>query len=739
MSLENNLKDLEHKKWKNRAKAAEELGKLGDPQAVDRLIAVAQSDDEVKVRSSAVKALSMIGGFEAQYALERIKDSDSDKGVREEAEKALEKSSSAEFTSADEARAQEDFRAFEAGEKKIGLLTRLDEKLELRLTNEGTLVDEMGQPLEIIQGTGELQIFNSGSRDRIWSITAELDNLAKCQPTDDRRFSEEVLVKEIEAGETESVPYSFDVEMPKIKLKASYWDPDRPDAPPAFVYGTETAVLMTMEIENSSEGPLKNIKLEKDVTEGTNLENTNAELGDARYDSGQEKILWELEELAAGQTAKLDVRFSVALSEGAAGYQTGETRMTYETLEHCLSGLDLKTITGSSNFFQYIDREEQEENPDNFDCSFELVNESEFEMDLKEIIIYEGSLEDNNIRVHWEGKNFDEELRTIDPSELFKEIDPWTSTAEKPGMIPQFGRDIDLSVKYEHTSLTEVTVTVLSTELGFMSIELTKEYEKYTVPSFRETEVMTIVSATSAGSVALQYMEFKDQIPHGFLGPESDRIIIKRQDDDIVLDPIYYIASLSSSEAEIEKELTIVVENFAQTNLGPFDQDQVLIFTYPIIAQRPRPLQEGEEGYVGTVFVEGNIEPATTPVTAEATPDPITVLHERRKAKIGKMIRATREVGDLNEFEITLRGENTGTAVIEKLEVSDFLPQGFRLASDTHEDPPVGFEEHTTVKDGKAMTWIFENVEPGAKVEVRFTIRGEGEYNPRDAQAMVLG
>ncbi|MFX0113130.1 MAG: HEAT repeat domain-containing protein [Candidatus Hodarchaeota archaeon] len=739
MSLENNLKDLEHKKWKNRAKAAEELGKMRNSRAVDRLIAVAESDDEAKVRSSAVKALSMIGGSQAQQALERIRETDSDRSVRQDAEAGLERISSEDFTSADKARAQEDFRAFEAGEKKIGLITRLDEKLEIRLNAEGILVDEIGNPIEAIQGSGEIQIHNSGLRDRIWSITANLENLARCQPTDDYRFSEEVLVKEIEAGETESIPYVFDVEMPNVQLKASYWDPDRPDSPPAFVYGTETAVLMTLEIENGSEGPLKNIKLEKDVTEGTNIESTNAELGAARYDGGEEKIFWELEELAVGETAKLAVRFSVALPEGAAGYQTGETLMTYETLEHCLSGLDLKTITGSSNFFQYIDREEQEENPDNFDCSFELVNESEFEMDLKEIIIYEGSLEDNNIRVHWEGINFPEDLRTIDPGEVFKEIDPWTSTAEEPGMIPQFGRDIDLSVKYEHTSLTEVSMTVLSTELGFMAIELTKEYEKYAVPSFRVTEVMTTVAATSAGSVPFQYMQFKDQIPRGFLGPENDRITIRRQEDGAVLDPDYYTVSLSGYDPDAEKELTIVVENFEQTNLGPFDQNQILIFTYPIIAQKPRPLQEGEEGYVGTVFVEGNIEPATTPVTAEATPDPITVTHERRKAKIGKMIRATREVGGLNEFEITLRGENTGTAVIEKLQVSDFLPQGFRLASDTHEDPPVGFEEHTTVKDGKAMTWIFENVEPGAKVEVRFTIAGSGKYNPRDAQAMVLG
>ena len=97
--------------------------------------------------------------------------------------------------------------------------------------------------------------------------------------------------------------------------------------------------------------------------------------------------------------------------EGNDPYLIGDTKTTYKVVEKSLSGLDLDTVTGSSSVFQFISREEQEENPGDFDCLFELENTSEFEMDLKEVKIYEGPLDEGNIRVEWLGKDFPEEER----------------------------------------------------------------------------------------------------------------------------------------------------------------------------------------------------------------------------------------------------------------------------------------------------------------------------------------
>ena len=80
-----------------------------------------------------------------------------------------------------------------------------------------------------------------------------------------------------------------------------------------------------------------------------------------------------------------------------------------------------------------------------------------------------------------------------------------------------------------------------------------------------------------------------------------------------------------------------------------------------------------------------------------------------------------------------------GIPVIQNVEVSDFLPHGFELVSETEEDPPVGFEEQSSVKGGKAMKWIYNEVQPGQKVEIRFKIRALGEHDPKDVYRMLLG
>jgi uncharacterized repeat protein (TIGR01451 family) len=94
---------------------------------------------------------------------------------------------------------------------------------------------------------------------------------------------------------------------------------------------------------------------------------------------------------------------------------------------------------------------------------------------------------------------------------------------------------------------------------------------------------------------------------------------------------------------------------------------------------------------------------------------------------------------ETNEYEVVLRGVNDGTAVIQNVEITDFLPNGFELVGETHEDPEVGFEEHSSVNNGQAMKWIFEEVQPEQKVEIRFKIRAPGEHDPAEVYRMLVG
>ena len=74
--------------WSVRARAARSLGKLGDAKAVDPLIA-SLNDMTVPVREMSVIALGEIGDPAAREALEKVARLDSDLETRYEAEEAL--------------------------------------------------------------------------------------------------------------------------------------------------------------------------------------------------------------------------------------------------------------------------------------------------------------------------------------------------------------------------------------------------------------------------------------------------------------------------------------------------------------------------------------------------------------------------------------------------------------------------------------------------------------------------
>ena len=570
---------------------------------------------------------------------------------------------------------------------------------------------------------------NTGKNDRIWGIDAFLEGVddVDFDRSEDQEtvvFGNSFGIKELDPQGTQAVSFNFQVEAPRLKLTEEFWDLEKPDSPPAFSRGTEAGMRFTLELTNEFDWKLQNIVVKKHILDtSTTVENFQPDQG--VFEQEGNKIVWKLDEIPAQGSSKASCVMKITLPEDTSEpYSIGDTVVTYHSLEKSLSGLKLETISGSSSVFQFISRDEQEENPGDFDCKFELENTSEFEMDLKEVRIYEGPLDEGNVRLEWLGSDFPEEERSIDPGETFS-LDPWTITVEEDGVIPQFGRELDLSVKYLFDSEIIAEMTLPGYALPFMDIEAAKEFTPMTIPSFRRTEIMTENIIKSVGSTEVEYLQLQDRIPGDFEAPTKDRVEISKGGK-----------NLSDSEFDLEvteENVILTIEHLGDSSLGTLKQDEELIVKYPFFATA-----KPEEEFQGNITVLANIFPPVKPVSAEAEAGPITVVHKRRKLKIGKMVRSTANEA-LNEYEIVIRGTNDGSAVLQNVEVSDFLPKGFELASDTEEDPPVGFEEHSSVKDGKAMKWVYSEVQPGQKVEIRFKIRAPGDHDPKEVYRMLLG
>ena len=719
--------------------AIKTLERQRNKSALHALFPFALKDQDKDVRKAAIDSIVVLNDPEAVSVLQRIQQDDRDRGARNKAKDGAAKIQQSgrplgesAFSEEDEERAADDYRALDESEKgQGGLYVKIQESLQYRIDRDNNLVDEEGEEIDGLVGTGKLEVVNTGSKDRIWAIDAVLEGVDEVTfAADDEQgaavFGNSFALKELDPKSSKHVPFEFQVEAPKLILNEDFWDLEKEDSPPLFTRGEESGMKFTLQLTNEFDDSLTDVVVKKYVLDdSTNIGDFEASVGKLSQSSDDDgsHILWEIEEIEAGDSVEASCVMKVTLpEEGNDPYTIGDTKATYKVKEKSLSGLGLDTITGSSSVFQFISREEQEENPGDFDCLFELENTSEFEMDLKEVRIFEGPLDEGNVRVEWLGKDFPEEERSIDPGETFS-LDPWTITVEDENMIPQFGRELDLSVKYLFDAEVIAECILPGYALPFMGIEVTKTYEPLVIPSFRRTEVVSEQVVKSIGSTEIMYLQLQEAIPEGFEGPEREQVEILKESE-----------QLENFDFDVsDGSVVITMEHMEETIFGPLAQDEEILVKYPLYATA-----KPEEEFTGTVTVQGNMYPEVKPISAEAEAGPITVVHERRKLKIGKMVSSTSSE-EANEYEVVLRGTNDGTAIIQNVEITDFLPQGFELVGETHEEPQVGFEEHSSVNNGQAMKWVFEEVQPEQKVEIRFKIRAPGEHDPAEVYRMLVG
>ncbi|MFW9854684.1 MAG: HEAT repeat domain-containing protein [Candidatus Thorarchaeota archaeon] len=734
------FENLEASDKDTRTSAAIALGNVRTKSSLRALLDAAKNDLEKDVRKAAIDSIAKLGDPEAISVLEQISTDDNDRGTRNKAKEAIATirasgvslPESEDYSESDADRARSDFRALEDHEKgQPGLKVRLQELIKYQIDRENNLVNLEGDEITSLTGTGKLEIVNTGKKDRIWGIDAKMEGVENVLFDADFEqgtavFDDSFALKELNPSEAKSVPFTFDLAAPRVLLVENFWDSEKTDSPPIFSRGEEASMRFTIEVSNQFDWSLKNVVIKKYILDSeTGLSNFETDTGamTENSDNNGRHLFWEIEEIPANSKVNASCRFTVILPEGTnEPYRIGSTMITYYGLETNLSGLNLKTVTGSSSVFQFISREEQEENPGDFDCRFELENTSEFEMDLKTVRIYEGPLDEGNVRIEWLGRDFPEEERSIDPGEIFT-LDPWTITVDEPDNIPQFGRELDLSVKYLFDSEIVAEVTSAGYALPLMAIEVKQNYNPLEIPSYRRAEVISGYSIKSIGSTEIEYLKLVSKLPEGFEGPERGNIQVKKGD-----------IRLEDFDADVSSEtVTITMEHLEESPIGAFAQGEEIEVKYPIYA-----MAKPDEEFTGSVIVYGNLYPEIKPITAEAEAGPITVIHQRRKLKIGKMVSSTASE-DPNEYEILIRGENDGTAIIRNVEITDFLPAGFELASDTEEDPPVGFEDQYSVHGGRAMKWVFEEVSPGQKVHIRFKIKAPGDHDPKDVYRMLLG
>lgn len=188
-----------------------------------------------------------------------------------------------------------------------------------------------------------------------------------------------------------------------------------------------------------------------------------------------------------------------------------------------------------------------------------------------------------------------------------------------------------------------------------------------------------------------------------------------------------------------EHSIKVVVEDLDQTDLGVLETGQWIELIFPIYAISPKPGKE----YYGLVEVKANQKPptarwASVSLTREEVPI-ITVVHSRRRIRIGKSVSARATAKHLKRYEVKIMGTNKGTAVASNVQIMDKIPAGFELVGATKEFPSVQAETVEESKEGTVLKWVFEEIDPDGEFSITYEIEGSGDADPRDIQAMLTG
>ncbi|MFV2014382.1 MAG: hypothetical protein ACC656_03055, partial [Candidatus Heimdallarchaeota archaeon] len=527
------------------------------------------------------------------------------------------------------------------------------------------------------------------------------------------------------------VNYQFDTAVIPIKVEQNYIDPETGSSP-NFAGGAESTFEAQITITNTTDGIIYNLKGEKTLNDNASLSGSSSTIGSVSANANV--IEFNIEELAAGESATITLNLSANLPEDVPTYKSGELKITYENKDVLKSGIDFDSVDGVSTIRQRVKRTQRETEPGFYDCQIIFQNLSEFVYDLNKFEVFAGDIESSELVLSWDGTAVSEDEREIVPGES---VD-YKFVFESPEGAPSFGEHVEFSVQHEvvKSSLTQILLPI--EDLKFMALDIAKafmvegeEISKFEIPSYIETEIPTMLTVTGVGSYPLEGIIITDEIPTGFKGPMEDQVVISRGSDDV--HPGDYNLSVSDNELRIE------LEHLEETPAGGFKEGEKLVVKYVQIAEKLEALEDkistksSAEGYIYSAA------DARVIATTENDDLELVVLHVRDDLDIGKVVESIDHAGS-DAFRISLEADNMGSSTVS-LFLEDLVPNGFRFLEETLETQPEAERmEPKSHASGTIYGLKFNEVSPDTNVRASFVVvEEESSADPRKLQAVFRG
>lgn len=600
-------------------------------------------------------------------------------------------------------RYDEPARATDSGDKSKYHAT-ITETLSFEMEHDGGIT---GSDVK-----GVLAIKNDGQKNRIWDIDVELEG-GKAGD-----IEKTLHVPELQPGEAWEKEYKIKLsgkDAPQLKITEEIDTfPDTETKSQVFIYDPESrgqVASVKIVAENTGNVALTSLELVKAIPpDFESVDIISYEAGRAVKDGSN--VVWTVENLDAGASIALTLNVKVMPNEKKT-FSSGEISAKYFMEGSTFTGLSVGFIDGWSDQIHFVERDERDEEPDTWDCEFSFRNRSEFPMRLDRYQFVFGDENTETLVVEQELDNV-----IIAPGQEW-EAEPWNLKSEDE---PTFSEDIEYTVVADVSTRLAMSIAMKAIPLRVLALEGAKTFDKVKVRSYRETALQASISVKTQGKAPIDVIHVEDVIPRSFKNPAKEDMVIMIEEKEIPANDFSFSFEPDTDEMAQDRKMLIEIKDVLD-NIGELDDETTISIKYPLVAVNPAK----DASFEAPVLFQAFTKPAGSPIECYLQPEPITVVHERRRTQIGKAVVPGATKGD---YAITLIYRNKGDARKENVEIADFVPAAFTIL-EASMDYEAGKE-----KTGTLLTWTIPTIEANAEYEITYKIHGEGEdYSLKEIEA----
>ncbi len=561
-------------------------------------------------------------------------------------------------------------------------------------------------------GTGQVMIKNPAKEEIIWSVRLKL---ADC--THSNLQEDEYIADDLEPDSKWSMNYQLTTKQPAVKLDElidTDFNLEKPDfTRDDLVFNGETNILFMISVENLLTEPMTEITIKKNLPVFMRGSPRFLEpfSGETVYDSENHVVSWTLEDVAPEDVNILKIYGAIKPNQ-VEPMDMGEVRVEYKQINRGIITNIKPELTAQTTVMSFVEAVEGD-TANMWDCMASFEGNKEYQVLLEGISVTD--------------KQSGETLfDSGELNELLSAQGDWSSSfVARSEKMPQLKHHVIYRVPWDVTRSLTGTIIKEASMLPIIKVEITKEFDPPSVPSYARTPVTVRIFVHNIGSAAVHHLRIYDHLPPYCL-LDADSITIHT--DDTATEVCEH--TLQELDPQHRRQLTIDGKS-TRMDIPLLPLNAKTMIQYNIIAEK---LVPGEDYHSPLMVHAFGLPPARTPNEARTLVDKedpfLGVIYTKRAIRIGKTIIPKRP----GTFRVHIQVHNLGGVDLERIEVTHVIPPNYRFEENFTKT--LNYEEETT-DEGTKITWTILRIAPDEVLEIEYQAIGEGEFKPEEPEVHV--